>query len=105
MATAKRKTGATSRSKANATDAIEILKNDHRQVEKMFKEFDQLQRSDSDDESKREVVERACAALTVHAQIEEEIFYPAVRGSLRDALLGAGRARHSQGAHRQARRS
>jgi len=86
--TTKRKTTATRRAKANSTDAIEILMNDHREVEKMFKAFEKLRKGNGDDEAKRELVDRACAALTVHTQIEEEIFYPATRGVLRDAELG-----------------
>jgi hemerythrin-like domain-containing protein len=86
MRTAKQKTSSASRS--NGVDAIELLKEDHRNVEKIFKEFEKLQEDDTDDESKRALVERACAALTVHTRIEEEIFYPAVRDVLRDEILG-----------------
>jgi hemerythrin-like domain-containing protein len=86
MQTAKQKTSSASRS--NGVDAIELLKEDHRDVERMFKEFEKLHEDDSDDESKWALVERACAALTVHTRIEEEIFYPAVRDVLRDESLG-----------------
>jgi len=86
MQTAKQKTSSASRS--NGVDAIELLKEDHRNVEKIFNEFENLQEDDTDDESKRALVERACAALTVHTRIEEEIFYPAVRDVLRDEILG-----------------
>jgi len=86
--TTKRRTTTTRRAKADSTDAIEILMKDHRDVEKMFKAFEKLRKGNGDDESKRELVDRACAALTVHTQIEEEIFYPATRGVLRDAELG-----------------
>jgi hemerythrin superfamily protein len=86
MQSAKQKTPPASRS--NGVDAIELLKEDHRSVEKIFKEFEKLHEDDSDDESKRALVERACAALTVHTRVEEEIFYPAVRDVLRDEILG-----------------
>jgi len=66
----------------------DYMMNDHREVEKMFKAFEKLRKGNGDDEAKRELVDRACAALTVHTQIEEEIFYPATRGVLRDAELG-----------------
>jgi hemerythrin superfamily protein len=85
--TTKRRTTTTRRAKADSTDAIAILMKDHREVEKMFKAFEKLQKGNGDNESKRELVDRACAALTVHTQIEEEIFYPATRGVLRDAEL------------------
>jgi hemerythrin-like domain-containing protein len=86
MQTAKQKTPSASRS--NGVDAIELLKEDHRNVERIFKEFEKLPEDDTDDESKRALVERACAALTLHTRIEEEIFYPAVRDVLRDEILG-----------------
>jgi hemerythrin-like domain-containing protein len=85
MQTAKHKTSSASRS--NGLDAIELLKEDHRNVERIFKQFEKLQEDDTDDESKRALVERACAALTVHTRIEEEIFYPAVRDVLQDEIL------------------
>ena len=86
MQTVKHKTSPAS--PANGVDAIELLKEDHRNVAKIFKRFEKLQKGDSDDESKRALVERACAALTVHTRVEEEIFYPAVRDVLRDEVLG-----------------
>src|SRR5262245_55673026 len=63
---------ASSKPIANGVDAIELLKEDHRRIESMFREFVDLRGTDPDGESKRAVVERACAALTVHTRIEEE---------------------------------
>jgi hypothetical protein len=54
-------------------NAIELLKADHRQVEGWFEEFE----SSRSDRRKQELAQKICKALTVHAQIEEEIFYPA----------------------------
>jgi len=75
MATAqtesKRKTG---RTKA-APDAIKLLKNDHREVEGWFEDFENT----SSAAKKQKLAKQICLALTVHAQIEEEIFYPACR--------------------------
>ena len=65
------------------TDAISLLMQDHREVEGMFKEFEKAKKSE-DDGAKSEIVKRVCAALTVHAEIEEEIFYPAVREEIED---------------------
>lgn len=63
---------------ADTTDAMEMLKDDHRQVEALFKEYEQL--ADSDDVAAKEVVvTEICEMLTVHAQVEEEVFYPAAR--------------------------
>jgi Hemerythrin HHE cation binding domain len=72
---------------SNGVDAIELLKEDHRKLDRMFREFINLRETDADGESKRGVVERACAALTVHTRIEEEIFYPAVRDTLRHQIV------------------
>jgi len=54
-------------------DAIAVLKADHRQVEEWFSEFEKS----TDSKRKVALAKQICAALTVHAQIEEEIFYPA----------------------------
>ena len=54
----------------------------------MFREYKRLVKSDASDQKRRELAERVCDALTVHAQIEEEIFYPAARevGIKRDLM-------------------
>jgi len=57
-------------------DAIDLLKQDHREVEALFKEFEQLE---DDMEAAEQVIETACTELTIHDKIETEIFYPAVR--------------------------
>jgi hemerythrin superfamily protein len=65
------------------TDAITLLTADHRDVEKMFKEFEKARKAE-DTSAKAEVVQLVCAALTAHAEIEEEVFYPAVRKVIED---------------------
>src|ERR1044071_7048141 len=60
-------------------DAIKLLMNDHDEVEAMFKQFFKMKK---DGEQKGELIEQICTALTVHAEIEEEIFYPACRDVL-----------------------
>lgn len=76
---AKAKTG-------NETDAIALLTSDHAEVKKMFKAFEKLKQNGSD-EDKQALVREICAALSVHAQVEEEIFYPAVRDAIDDSDL------------------
>ena len=80
----KKKPSRTSRQAARAAakpvDAIRLLKEDHRQVQGWFKEFE---KTEADDE-KQQLADRICLALTVHARIEEEIFYPAARGTIDD---------------------
>ena len=58
-------------------DAIALLTTQHREVEAMFKQFEEL--SDRAKASKKKITDKICNALIMHATIEEEIFYPAVR--------------------------
>ncbi|HWI81998.1 hemerythrin domain-containing protein [Ramlibacter sp.] len=67
----------------NGQDAIAQLVADHQKVTGMFKAFEKL-RSDAD---KAELAEEICKELTVHMQLEEEIFYPAVQAALHDHEL------------------
>jgi hemerythrin superfamily protein len=63
------------------TNAIELLKRDHDDVDKLFSQYEDIK--DGDDDAEKELlVAQICDALTVHAQIEEEIFYPAARSAL-----------------------
>lgn len=71
------------KSTTKATGAIKLLKSDHDAVDAVFKVLDTL-KEDAEPEEIGEIVEKACAMLTVHAQIEEEIFYPAVRDGVDD---------------------
>jgi hemerythrin superfamily protein len=79
MARSKRRAKRTSRAKSGAraagsrTDAIALLKADHREAEKYFSQFEKTR----SDERKLELAQKVCKALKVHTQIEEEIFYPA----------------------------
>src|SRR4051812_9057209 len=61
--------------------AIDLLEEDHRQVEEWFDEYDELKQ---DDDRKAELAQKICLALKVHAQIEEEIFYPQAREATKD---------------------
>ncbi|QAU33895.1 hemerythrin domain-containing protein [Janthinobacterium sp. 17J80-10] len=63
---------------AGAADAIALLKDDHKKVKKLFKDFEKL-KEDGGDEEKAALVSQICMELTVHTQIEEEVFYPAFR--------------------------
>jgi hemerythrin superfamily protein len=71
---------ATSKAATDAPrDAIALLKQDHRVVEKLFAEFEQ-----ADDDQLPHIAERVCQLLTLHAQIEEELFYPPAKEALED---------------------
>ncbi|WP_321799048.1 hemerythrin domain-containing protein [Caballeronia sp. J97] len=72
-------TNAASRA-ARGPDAIQVLTEDHRAVQKLFDAFDKTQNDDLD--AKTALVRRACEELTVHAMIEEELLYPAAQEAL-----------------------
>ncbi len=61
-------------------DAIKLLKADHKEVKTWFKEYEKLEAK----AEKQALADKICLALTVHAQIEEEIFYPAARPAIDD---------------------
>jgi hemerythrin superfamily protein len=61
-------------------DAVELLMRDHKDVDALFKEYESLQEQGSD-AARVELVGLICQALSVHAKIEEELFYPAARGA------------------------
>jgi hemerythrin superfamily protein len=64
-------------------DAIALLKDDHRKVEKLFKEFE----SAKGEGRKEKLAQQICLELSVHTAIEEEIFYPACEGVVDEDLL------------------
>ncbi len=57
-------------------DAIDLLKDDHRKVKKLLREFEAA--GDRAYQTKRRIAEQVFAELEVHSRLEEEIFYPAV---------------------------
>lgn len=65
-------------------DAISLLKADHREVSDLLRQF---KRVDSDSRRMAEIVGKICTALTVHSEIEEELFYPAAREALKDGEI------------------
>jgi hemerythrin superfamily protein len=70
-------------------DACDLLDADHRAVKKLFKEYEELtgSRARNAAQQKLDLAHQICHELTVHAQIEEEIFYPALREVLKEADL------------------
>jgi hemerythrin superfamily protein len=66
--------------KARTPDAVALLKADHRQVSKWFGEFEKTKSS----KKKLQLATDICKALTVHTEIEEEIFYPAFLKATKD---------------------
>ena len=64
-------------------DAIALLRADHKAVDQLFTEFTATKSS----AKKKALVDKICLELSVHAQVEEEIFYPAVKEALNDKAL------------------
>src|SRR5580698_2276382 len=69
-----------------AQDAIAMLTADHKKVKKLFADFDKLKEAGSD-EYKASIVDQICNELKIHTELEEEIFYPAVRKAIDDGDL------------------
>jgi hypothetical protein len=71
-------------------DAIALLKADHRTVEELFEQYEGA----TGDGKKQKIAMQICLELTVHAQIEEEIFYPACEGKIEEDLLKEAYVEH-----------
>ena len=69
-----------------AQDAIAMLTADHKKVKKLFADFDKL-KDEGSDEDKVSIVDQICNELKIHTELEEEIFYPAVRKAIDDGDL------------------
>lgn len=75
--------GSAARPRAADRDAIALLRADHRTVDNLFADFEKAVTS----KDKKAIVAALCRELSVHVQIEEEIFYPAFQSALKDKLL------------------
>src|SRR3954469_17666937 len=71
-------------------DAIALLKEDHRKVEKLFKEFEGAK----GEGRKERLARQICLELTIHTKLEEEIFYPACEGKIEEDLLKEAYVEH-----------
>ncbi|RJF99103.1 hemerythrin domain-containing protein [Noviherbaspirillum saxi] len=83
--------------KASTNNAIKLLTEDHKKVKELFDEFEKMKSKGYEDNDARQlIVETVCTALTIHAQIEEEIFYPAARDAIDDIdLLDEAEVEHA----------
>ncbi|MDP3494085.1 MAG: hemerythrin domain-containing protein [Hyphomonadaceae bacterium] len=91
MATAKKSNGSKSNNgKSKPMDAIALLKADHRKVEDLFETYE----NSKSKSVKAKLAQQICMELTVHATIEEEIFYPAVKGQVEDDMLDEAYVEH-----------
>ena len=75
---------------AAPTDAVALLKADHRKVEDLFAKFKAAKGADK----KQRLVTEICSELTIHTMIEEEIFYPACKAEVEENLLEESYVEH-----------
>jgi hypothetical protein len=68
-------------------DAVDLLDADHIAVKKLFQEYNRLAEAKAPAKARKTLADQICLELTVHAQIEEEIFYPAARAAVHDDPL------------------
>jgi hemerythrin superfamily protein len=81
---------------APAQDAVSLLSSDHAEVKQLFETYRQLVDENADDDQRSELARRICTMLSVHAEIEEEIFYPAMRENLdADLTLDEAEVEHA----------
>jgi len=79
---------ATRTSSKGRNEVLEMLKEDHKKVKKAFSEFERLDKDDEEDAQRcEEIIEQTCKELQVHATLEEELFYPAIREAIKETDL------------------
>lgn len=72
-------------------EATALLRADHKRVSALFEQYEKVRSP----EKKKDLVAEICKELTIHAQVEEEIFYPAVKQALKDhELVPEARVEH-----------
>ncbi len=79
-APAKKTTRAASTSTSSGPDAIALLRADHKKVSGLYEQYENTRSA----AKKKSLVATICLELSVHAKVEEEIFYPAVKAALKD---------------------
>ena len=78
-------------------DAVDLLDADHKAVKKMFIDYGALCEDGAPPEVRKPLAQKICAALSVHAQMEEDIFYPAVSKAIADdSLMERALQEHAQ---------
>ena len=73
---------------SSKSEILDMLKEDHKKAKKAFAEFERLDKNDEEDaERGQELIGQTCKELEVHATLEEELFYPALREALKEPEL------------------
>lgn len=71
-------------------DALQMLADDHRTVEALFEKYDNARV----EAAQRKIVQQICEELTIHAMVEEQIFYPAIREAVEDDMMDEAQVEH-----------
>jgi len=80
--------------KAKQQNAIDLLRKDHAEVKKAFKQFEKAKYKDP--QACKDFLASICRDLEMHTTLEEEIFYPAVRGRIKDDdLMNEAQVEHN----------
>src|SRR5918992_910529 len=79
----RRASGSARRSRSSSADGLKLLKDDPQVVERLFKSFEQL--GERAHKRRKQTVDKMIEALSRHAAIEEQVFYPYVRRTVPDA--------------------
>lgn len=87
---AAKKSNGSKSNNGKAMDAAALLKADHRKVEELFETYE----NSKSKSAKAKLAQQICMELTIHATIEEEIFYPAVKGQVEDDMLDEAYVEH-----------
>jgi len=82
MSTSQPATHAHAAQQDSSQDALQLLTADHREVKAMFQQYDKLAEAGGRGDERMLLASQICVALTLHAQVEEEILYPAARQAL-----------------------
>lgn len=67
-----------------AEDAVTLLTKDHNDAKELFRSYQELAERDASADERLAIAQEICEALTLHAIVEEEIFYPALRAAAED---------------------
>jgi hemerythrin-like domain-containing protein len=77
------------------TDAVKLLTADHKEVHTLFQQYKKLCKAQAPADERQTLAEKICGLLTVHATVEEEIFYPAAReAGVESSLLDEAEVEH-----------
>lgn len=71
-------------------DALQMLADDHRSVEALFEKYDNAR----GEVAQRKIVQQICEELTIHAMVEEQVFYPAIRDAVEDDMMDEAQVEH-----------